>query len=158
MKNDIANQQLHSNVTPCGKCKLCQQINTAKIIINDKLNITKKTKGTGNCKEREIIYAAQCSKHKILYIGHSGEQLSELFSKHCYDIKNRPDNSELAKHFHKSRSKSDSLNVTMSQSNIKTAVTRGYRWGKWIFKIKTLAPHDLNTEIGDYAKEKYNFY
>ena len=50
--------------------------------------------------EKEIIYAAQCSKHKVLYIGHTGEQLSERFSKHRYDIKNKPDNSELAKHFY----------------------------------------------------------
>ena len=82
LKNDIANQQLHSNVTPCGKCKLCPQINTAKLITNDKLNITEKIKGTGNCKEREIIYAAQCSRRKVLHIGHTGEQLSERFSKH----------------------------------------------------------------------------
>ena len=57
----IANQQLHSSVTPCGKRKLCPQLNTAKLITNDKLNITEKIKGNGNCKEREIIYAAQCS-------------------------------------------------------------------------------------------------
>ena len=60
LKIDIANQQLHSNLAPCGKWKLCPQINTAKLITNDKLNITEKTKGIGKCKEREIIYAAQC--------------------------------------------------------------------------------------------------
>ena len=59
LKNDFANQQLHSNVAPCGKCELCPQINTAKLITNGKLNITEKIKGTGNCKEREIIYASQ---------------------------------------------------------------------------------------------------
>ena len=68
LKNDIANQQFNSNVTLCGKCKFCAQINTAKLITNDKLNITEKIKGTGNCKEMETIYAAQCSKHKVLYI------------------------------------------------------------------------------------------
>ena len=46
LKNDIANQQNRSNVAPCGKCKLCPQINTAKLITNDKLNITEKIKGT----------------------------------------------------------------------------------------------------------------
>ena len=65
LKNDIANQQIHSNVTPWGKHKLCPQMNTTKLITNDKLNITEKMKSTGNCKEREIIYAAQCSKHKV---------------------------------------------------------------------------------------------
>ena len=38
------------------------------------------------------------------------------------------------------------------QNNIKTAAARRYHEGKWICKLKTLAPHGLNTEIGDYAK------
>ena len=56
-------------------------------------------KGTGNCKEREVIYIAQCIKHTALYIGGTGEKLSEHFSKHCY-IRNRPGNREHAKYYH----------------------------------------------------------
>ena len=144
LQNDIPNPQLHSNVAPCGKCELCPQINTAKLITNNKLNLTEKIKGAGNYKEREIIHAAQGSKHK--------------FSKHHYSIKNRPGNSELAKHFHESHNLNDNLNVTILQNNIKTAVARTYHEDKWICKLKTLAPHGLNTEIGDYAKKMYNFY
>ena len=124
MKNDIANEQLHSKVVPCGKCKLCSQINTVKLVTNDKLNITEKIKGTRNCKEREIIYTAQGSKHKVLYIGHKGEHLSERFSKHRHDIKNSSDNSEFAKHFHEIHNLIDDLNVTILQNNIKTAAAR----------------------------------
>ena len=87
-------------------------------------------KGTGNCKEREIIYAAQCSKHKVLYIGHTEEQLSERFYKHRYDIKDRLDNSELAKHFHGSHNLINNFNVTILQNNIKTAATRRYHEDK----------------------------
>ena len=47
-------------------------MNTAKLIANDKLNITEKI-GNGNCNERENIYAAQCSKHKVFYSEHAGE-------------------------------------------------------------------------------------
>ena len=133
-------------------------MNTAKLITNNKLNITEKIKGTGNCKEREIIYAAQCSKHKVLYIGHTGEQLSERFSKHRYDIKNRPDNSELAKHFHESHNLNNDLKVTILQNNIKTAAARRYDEYKLICTLKTLAQHGSKTETGDYAKEMYNFY
>ena len=86
----VANQQLYSNVPPCGKCKFFSKINIVKLITSNKLNITEKIKGTGNCKGREIIYATQSSKHKVLYIGHTGEQLSECFSKHRYNIKHRP--------------------------------------------------------------------
>ena len=46
LRNDIANQQLHSNGAPCRKCKLYPQIDTAKLITNNKLNITEKIKGT----------------------------------------------------------------------------------------------------------------
>ena len=124
LKNDISNQQLHSNVTRCGKRRLCPQMNTAKLITNDKLKITEKIKGTGNCKEREIIYAdLQCSKHKVLYIGHTREQLSERLSKHRYDVKNRPCNSELKNIFTKVIISNDDLNVTILQNNIKTAAT-----------------------------------
>ena len=153
--NDIANQQLHSNVAPFRKWKLCPQINTAKLITNDKLYITGKKKDTGNGKEREIIYAAQCSKHKVLYIGDTEEQLSERFSKHCYYIINRPDDSELAKYFNESHNLKDDLNVTILQNNIKTAAARRYHESKWICKLETLAPY---TEIGQYAKKMYNFY
>ena len=133
-------------------------MNTAKLITNDKLNITEKIKGPGNCKEREIIYASQCSKHKLLYIGHTGKQFSERFYKHRYNIKNIPDNSELAKHFHERHNLNDDLNVNILQNNIKTAAARRYHEHKWICKLKTLVPYGLNTEIGDYAKEMYNFY
>ena len=74
-----ASQQV-SNVAPFGKCKLCSQTSTAKLITNDKLNITEKIKSIENYQEREIIYAAQCSQQELLYIGHSGEQFSECFS------------------------------------------------------------------------------
>ena len=48
--------------------------------------------------------------------------------------------------------------VTILQNNIKTAAARRYHEDKWIGKLKYLAPHDLNTEIGDYVKKMYNFY
>ena len=46
---------------------------------------------------------------------------------------------------------------TDKKSNIKTAAARWYCEGKWICKLKTLAPHGLNTGTGEYAKEMYNF-
>ena len=106
------------------------QMNTAKLITNDKLNITGK-KGTGNCKEREIIYAAQYSKHKVLYIRHTGKQLSECFSKLCYDIKNRPDNSKLAKHFHESHN----LKILTGKKNHQIKLQRLEKVRIWAFGL-----------------------
>lgn len=70
-------------------------------------------KGTENCKKREVIYAAQCSKHKGLHIGQTGEQLPERSSTHPYDIKN----SKLAKHFRKSHNINGNLNITILQND-----------------------------------------
>ena len=47
----------------------------AKLITNNKLNTIEKKINNGNCKEREAVNASQCSKHKVLHIGHTGEQL-----------------------------------------------------------------------------------
>ena len=49
------------------------------------------------------------------------------------------------------------LNVTILQNNIKTVAAWRYQEGKGICKLKTLDPHGLDTEIGDYAKEIYHF-
>ena len=125
-------QNSSSSVASCGKCKLCPQIKIAKLITDEQLNISEKSKGIRNCKEREVIYVTHYSKHKVLCIGHTGKQISERFFKHRYDIKNRPDKSEFENLFHKSHNINDSLNITILQNNIKTAAARRYHEDKWI--------------------------
>ena len=70
------------------------------------------------------------------HIGHRGEELSERFSKHRYDIKN------------------NDFNVIILQNNTKTANARRKHEDKLICQPKAFAPHGMNTEIGD----MYNFY
>ena len=60
--------------------------------------------------------------------------------------------------FHESHNLNDDLSVTILQNNIKTGAAQMYDEDKWICKPKTLAPHGLNTGIGDYAKQMHNFY
>ena len=86
------------------------------------------------------------------------DQLSERFSKHRYDIKKRPYNTELAKLFNESHNLNNDSNIIILQNNSKTAAAQRYHEDKWICKLKTLAPHGFNTEIDDYASEMYNIY
>ena len=86
------------------------------------------------------------------------KQLSECFSKHLCDVKNRPDNSELAKHFHESHNINVNFNANILQNNFISEAARRYHEDKWICKLKTLAAHGLNTKVDGYAKEIYNFY
>ena len=94
---------------------------------------------------REVIHNAQCSKHKVLYIWHTGEQLSERFPKHLGDIKN-------------SQNKWWYCCNHIIQNNVKTAAAQMYHENKWICRLKTLAPHGFNTKFGDYAQKVYHFY
>ena len=50
------------------------------------------------------------------------------------------------------------LHVTILQNNIKTVAAKRYHEDKGISKLKILAAHGLNTEIGVYSEEIYNFY
>ena len=88
-------------------------------------------------------------KHKLLCIRHTRDH---------YNINNRADNRELAKYLHESHNLNDDLNVSMLQNNRKAATRQMYHKVKLIHKLKTLVPHVLNTEIGDYTKEMCNFY
>ena len=89
-------------MTPCYSCrKICHLISsdkTLKSIHNEKE--IKKLDG-GNCRTANIVYAARCKIHDDIYIGNTGEELRERFSKNRYDAKNRSDDNELAAHIHK---------------------------------------------------------
>ena len=75
-------------------------------------------------------------------------------SKHRYNIKNKLENSELAKYFHQSHNTNGKLEVTILQNNIKTAAAQRSHEEKWISRLKNLAPHGLNTETGDMLKRR----
>ena len=123
----------------------------AKLIINDKLNITEKDKRYWKLQRKSNHLGSTMLQAKGLTYWTYRGTTSEHFPKHHYDI-------ELAKHFHESNSINDNLNVTTLQSNVKTAAVQRYHEGKWICKLKKLAPDSLNTDVGDYAKEMCYFY
>ena len=95
----------------------------SKTVTYYKVNITEKIKGTGNCKEKEVIYAEQCSKQSFVYWTNRRTTVRAL-SKHRYNIKNKLENSELAKYFHQSHNTNGKLEVTILQNNIKTAAAQ----------------------------------
>ena len=94
-----------------------------------------------------VIYIPQCSKPKVLDIGHTGEQTLGSFSQHRNDIINRPVKRENLKDFHENGDLSGTLNETILQNNFKTTAARRYHKDKWISKSKSLALRGLNTDL-----------
>ena len=84
-----------------------------------------------------------------MYIGYTAEPLPYCFSKHCYNIKNRPENSRLATHFHENYNINDNIDIKVLQNNIKIAVVPRYHEDKWIYRLNPLAQRGLDTEIGE---------
>lgn len=68
-------------------------------IINSKRNITISTE-CGNCTDSDLIYAAQCTKYDLIYVGCSVEKLNKRFNGHRYDVRhNNMTSMEFAEYF-----------------------------------------------------------
>ena len=82
--------------TKCKGCKLCKIINNEDILINKNNGAQVRTKKGGHCQSTGVIYAVTCIKCQQIYVGHTGETMAKRWSKHKCDIRNRPDQNELA--------------------------------------------------------------
>jgi len=157
--SDISNRrkakvdQLSLKTVPCNRCKLCKNIS------NDiPLGKSMQTSG-GNCKSKDLIYAAWCTKHLKIYVGQTGIQLNERFSRHRWDIKNRPENCDLAGHFHKDHDLDTDMKVViLQQLKNGNKDLREYYEDRWICRLQSLAPDGINNDIHGYAKEMYSCY
>ena len=83
-----------SNSSPClsklGKgCKLCHSMSNINFITNIQSGKTCFTSG-GRCNTSDTIYAAECTKHKLIYVGHSSQKLSSRFNGHRSDVNAKP--------------------------------------------------------------------
>ena len=93
-----------SNSSPClskrGKdCKLCYSISNTNFITNIQSGETCFISGF-RCNTSDTIYAAECTKHKLIHVGHSSQKLSSRFNGHPSDVNVKPKSCELAHHFH----------------------------------------------------------
>ena len=105
-----------------------------------------------------VIYVARCKKHQILYVGHTSETLATRFAKHQYDIKKRPNNSELAEHFYCDHDIEKDLDVTIVQTDLPNRLEREHMENRWMCKLQTCKGTGLNVDCGPYAKEVYNIW
>ena len=89
--------------TPClskrGKgCKLCPFMSNTNIITNKLSHKSCYTSG-GKCFTTDTIYAAECTRHCLIYAGQSSQKLNSGFNGHRSDVKA----CELSQHFHNSK-------------------------------------------------------
>ena len=54
----------------------------------------------GQCTTTNTIYAAECTQHKLIYVGQSSQKLNMRFNGHRSDVNMKPNAYELAQDFH----------------------------------------------------------
>ena len=155
VKNDLFKEKKPVGAEKCGKCKFCRILSTKTEISNQNKKIAIKLACSGTCTSKGVIYAARCKIHGCIYVGQTGEELRTRFSKHRYDIKSRPKNSELAEHFHRNHSEED-MEVYILQTDIMDEGKREFLEDKWICRLQTQGA--LNTDLNQYAKDMYHIH
>ena len=159
VRNDIKQRDQPSTTTtsPCGKCKkTCHLISNSPIVRNSVTGQQVKSVG-GNCKSKNVVYAVRCKQHDLLYIGHTGDELSVRMSKHRYDLHKRPENNELTKHLAATIHDFETdIDVTIIANDIGSCRQRELKEDKLICKLGTLQPNGLNLSLHQYGEDMYS--
>ena len=144
---------------PCKKCKICTIINSDTHIKNEYNGASLKITSGGNCRTKNIIYVARCKVHKLLYVGHSGEELRERFNKHRYDAHKRPENNELATHIYQhNHDFNKDIDVTILKTDVFDKREREILEDFYICFLGTQSPTGLNKDLNQYASEMYSYF
>ena len=120
-------------------CKHCPAMSNASSTANKLTNKSCLTSG-GKCNTTDTIYAAECTKHKFIYVGHSLQKLSGRFNGHCSDVNVKPKACERSQHFHESKNCKieKDLKVYIFQDNATgTREKREFMEDRWMTRLNT---------------------
>ena len=129
-------------------------MNKAELVTNNKTGSQINTKPGATCQTKGVVYAVKCKKCDLIYVGHTGDSMNIRFSKHKYDIKNRPKQTELTTHCEKDHNIED-LEIFILDHGLHELNHRKQIEDKFICRLQTLQPTGMNIDLGPYAKEMY---
>ena len=115
----------------------------------------------GKFNTTDTIYAAECTKHNLIYVGHSSQKLSARFNGHRSDVKVKPKACELSQHFHESKNCKieKDLKVYVLQDNATgTREKREFMEDRWITRLNTKSPNGMNSNLKNFARTFYSLF
>ena len=144
--------------SPCKSnrsCKLCPPMSNTNSVTSHLTNKTSYTAGR-KCNTKYTIYAAECTKHNLLYIGQSSQKLNCRFNGHRSDVRVKPKACELTQHFsHSKTCKIDNdLRVYILQDNLEGSSSERMEYfeDRWITSQETKALNGMNTNLNDLTR------
>ena len=106
----------------------------------------------GKPSSTNVVYAAECTRHRVLYTGQTGGKVSTRFSGHRSDIKHHADRCELPKHFNEQNCDfSKDLRVTILEHVKGTFGVRLQKEAQWMTRLQTLSPTGLNAHSTEFT-------
>ena len=106
----------------------------------------------GKPTDKSVVYAAECMKHKLIYIGQIGDQLNNCFSSHRSDIRCYPDRCELSKHFNSNDCDFEKdLQISILEKVAGPEAKRQCKEDQWIIRLDTSYPNGLNVHLSDFG-------
>ena len=113
----------------------------------------------GHPNDTNVIYAAECTKHNLLYTGTTGGKLSTRFSGHRSDIIHHSDRCELPKHFKESGCDfQKDLKITVLEKVKGNVGVRLLKESQWMTRLQTVTPSGLNANSSDFAAIYNNLF
>ena len=158
-RNDVK-EKGDPEFSKCKECRLCKLMSSKDTIINENNGAQVKIKPGGTCKTTGVIYAVNCKKCKQIYIGHTGKCMAERWSKHKYDIVNRPDQNELSKHCHRNHDIEKDIEIFILDYGYDRLEERERMVERYICRLQTHQSNKggMNLDTHAYAKEMYKLW
>ena len=140
-------------------CKLCNHMGQKDCLTNSNNGRTSYISG-GSCQSKNVVYAAECVKHKKLYVGFTSTALSQRFNKHRYDAGHDPTSTELGKHFYENKECNFDRDLRV---HVLEKVEGGldeleHHENLWMTRLGSREPFGLNSMMNELGRLYFSLY
>ena len=113
----------------------------------------------GKPTDSNVIYAAECTKCKVIYVGQTGGKVSTRMSGHRSDVKHYPERCEFPKHFSDNGCNFETdLRVTILEHVKGGEGTRLQKDAVWMTRLQSITPNGLNARSSEFASVSKALY
>ena len=134
------------------RCVVCQHhVNESDTFCGYSSGTTHRTKGTITCTSSNVIYLISCSVCSVQYVGETKNTLKKRFYGHRSTVNTKRLDTPVGHHFNlPNHSISDMVLQGIESLGDRSDAVRFSREKLWIKRLRTIQPHGLNIQEGNY--------